>query len=260
LQYTENDAQEMADFLRSPRAGFQITALLTSSRGTKDPKQKPTANNIRVAVKKLLAGKTKHDTVLIGLAGHGIQREVPNPREKGPRRSKTFAFFCPADADLKDEVLFGSGLTRKRTLINLNELFSEMAGCGAGSKLVLVDACRNEVRARNVDVDKVTVPRGVGALFSCGPGQRAFETDKLGKKGHGVFFHFVLEGLRGKAKNNEGEVTWDGLSSYVRRQVTRQVPKVIGGGATQTPHAMDNLIGEAPPLVAPGPFHDTRKE
>ena len=37
--------------------------------------------------------------------------------------------------------------------------------------------------------------------------QRAWETKELGG-GHGVFFHFVLEGLRGKPKNNRGEVTW----------------------------------------------------
>jgi hypothetical protein len=111
-----------------------------------------------------------------------------------------------------------------------------------------MDACRNEVRARNVDVDKVTVPRGVAALFSCGPGQKAFETDKLGK-GHGVFFHFVLQGLKGEAKNGDGEVAWDDLGRYVRRQVTRQVAKVVGGGAAQTPHVITNVVGESPVLV-----------
>src|SRR5262249_23300073 len=145
---------------------------------------------------------------------------------------KTFAFFCPADADLRDNVNYDTG--EAKSLVNLNELFTDLAGCGAGTKLVLMDACRNEVQARNVDVDKVTVPLGVGALFSCGPGQKAFETDRLGGKGHGIFFHFVLEGLRGKARNSDGEVTWADLGRYVQRQVSREVGKVVGGGATQT--------------------------
>src|SRR5262249_48586773 len=48
------------------------------------------------------------------------------------------------------------------------------------------------------------VPGGVAALFSCKPGQFARETDTLK---HGVFFHFVLQGLRGEAKNGDGGVS-----------------------------------------------------
>jgi formylglycine-generating enzyme required for sulfatase activity len=44
-------------------------------------------------------------------------------------------------------------------------------------------------------------------------------------------------------------VTWDDLTKYVRRQVSRQVPKVIGGGARQSPHAMANFVGEPPVLL-----------
>jgi hypothetical protein len=39
------------------------------------------------------------------------------------------------------------------------------------------------------------LPSGVVA-FGCSEGQEAFEDDDLR---HGVFFHYVLEGLRGKA-------------------------------------------------------------
>ncbi len=43
-------------------------------------------------------------------------------------------------------------------------------------------------------------PGGVAALFSCSAGQRAFEHESLK---HGVFFHHVLEGLGGKAKDED---------------------------------------------------------
>ena len=38
--------------------------------------------------------------------------------------------------------------------------------------------------------------------------------------GHGVFFHHVLEALRGKARDPEsGQVAWDDLVRYVQRNV-----------------------------------------
>src|SRR5262249_26041439 len=124
-----------------------------------------------------------------------------------------------------------------------------------GVKLLLVDACRNDPRdSRSLDVDAVPrPPRGTAALFSCGSGQRAFETPKLGG-GHGVFFHYVLEGLKGKAQNEDGQVTWDDLISFVKRQVPRAVPKLIGGGARQEPHQVANLTGESPVLLRLGPL------
>src|SRR5262249_50099571 len=113
-------------------------------------------------------------------------------------------------------------------------------------KLVLVDACRNDVKAdssaRNVDVNKVTIPDGVGVLFSCKSGERAYETGKLGG-GHGVFFYNVLEGLEGEGKDDKGAGTWDRLLAYVKEEVEEQVPKLIGGGARQTPHGISNLAG-----------------
>ena len=44
-------------------------------------------------------------------------------------------------------------------------------------------------------------PGGVAALFSCSEGQVAYEDDDLK---HGVFFHFVIQGLKGKADEESG--------------------------------------------------------
>ena len=67
---------------------------------------------------------------------------------------------------IKGNVSYSSGKCQR--LINLNDLFTRLARCGAGAKLVLVDACRNELKAesarRSIDVDRLTIPRGVGAM------------------------------------------------------------------------------------------------
>jgi TPR repeat protein len=231
LKYTENDIEELARLLGAKPAGFATVTILTSSRGKARAGDRPTIKNLRAVLRELLARKTKHDSVLIALAGHGVQLTVPDPRDKTKTRDE--AFFCPADAQLGD----------RTTLIGLNKLFNDLDECGAGVKLLLVDACRNDPKlGRNVDVDNVPrPPRGTAALFSCASGQQAFETAKLGK-GHGVFFHFVLEGLRGRARNEDGEVTWDDLTAYVKRQVPRAVVKVIGDGAQQSPHLVANIV------------------
>jgi formylglycine-generating enzyme required for sulfatase activity len=236
LKYTENDAEELAKVLQE-QGGFAVR-VLTTTRGEKSKERAPTAANIRASIKALLKGRSRHDTVLVALAGHGIQGKV---KEGGVEKDESF--FCPSDAQLNDN----------DTLIALGKLFADLRECGAGVKLLLVDACRNDPKiGRNVDLDALPrAPRGTAALFSCKSGERAFETDKLGKKGHGVFFHFVLEGLKGKAKNSDKEVTWAGLAEYVTRNVNRTVPKLIGGGAKQTPHLLANLEGESPVLVGP---------
>ncbi len=122
---------------------------------------------------------------------------------------------------------------------------------------MLIDACRNELKAtsstRDLSADRVTVPRGVNALFSCGPGQKAHETlfDMDGEKvGHGVFFYFVLDGLRGKAKNTDGDVTWADLLRYVQRRVPAYVKDNIKKGAKQKPHGVINALEE---VVLVGP-------
>jgi formylglycine-generating enzyme required for sulfatase activity len=236
LRFTENDVEELSSVLRES-AHFSSVRVLATSRGIKERVHAPTAANVRQAIRELLARKTKDDTILVALSGHGIQSKV---KEGGKERDESF--FCPADAQMNDN----------DTLVSLGKLVQDLDDCGARVKLLLVDACRNDPKmGRNVDVETLPrLPRGTAALFSCSSGERAFETDKLGS-GHGVFFHHVIEGLKGDAKNRRGEVTWSRLSEYVTESVSRQVPKLIGSGAQQTPELKVNLRGESSVLVGP---------
>src|SRR4051812_46138994 len=53
LKYAGNDADEMEKVLK--KAGFTTVRILTSERGDKDGKDAPMAENIRTALKELLA-------------------------------------------------------------------------------------------------------------------------------------------------------------------------------------------------------------
>jgi formylglycine-generating enzyme required for sulfatase activity len=239
LSYTENDVVELADALK----GFAEVVVLTTSRGAKDAEASPTARNIRTQLGRLLKKATRHDTILIALAGHGLQLKLKD-------RGEEEGFFCPTDARPGEDVTFDE---QSKTMISFSELFKELKESYVGVKLLLVDACRNNPRAgRSLNADTLPLaraPNGLAALFSCSSGERAFETDRLGK-GHGVFFHYVIQGLKGEAKNRRGEVTWGRLAEHVTEKVSDEVPKLIKGGARQTPEERKTLKGKAPVLVA----------
>ena len=65
----------------------------------------------------------------------------------------------------------------------------------------------------------------------------------------GVFFHHLLEGLKGKAKNADGDVTFRSLCDYVQGRVSRDVPKVIGNDIKQSPNMKADLSGASPVLM-----------
>jgi formylglycine-generating enzyme required for sulfatase activity len=163
----------------------------------------PEAKKIREELALLLAQLEKDDSLIVALAGHGVQFE-------GERRS----YFCPADARLAE----------RETLIALDEIYQQIDECAATRKLLLVDACRNDPQSElsrsrpTVKLESVTrpqdepVPQGIIALFSCREGQRSFEHPDLK---HGLFFHSILEGWQGAADaDRNGKLTLDELAVY----------------------------------------------
>jgi formylglycine-generating enzyme required for sulfatase activity len=246
LQYTENDVEKLATILRS--GGFTTVRLLTTTRGSKKA-DAPTAANIRKELDALLADRSPRDTVLVALSGHGVALDVADPDGKG--KNRTYSFFCPSDSDLVG-VSYSTGMSK--WLLNMDDLFARLGRCGAGAKLVLVDACRNELElkkefsTRSLDARGVSIPTGVGALFSCSAGQYAHEAKRLR---HGVFFHFVLKGLEGEARNSRNEVTWSRLIEYVTEKVSDESPKLLRIDIKQTPHPIGNLPGKSPVLIGP---------
>jgi len=209
LNYAVNDVAELADVLKS--AGYSVT-LLTGTNASKA--------TIEVALKDLVTKFARGDTLLVGLAGHGFQFEGDDD-----------SYFCPVDGRPSKD--------RKDSLVSIRWVFDRLErDAAAGVKLVLVDACRNDPKSgRGRGIDAATVPnppKGVGVLLSCSAGETSWEHKTFGT-GHGAFFHHVIEGMKGSAKDDEGNVTWDSLRAYVKRGVAREVPKVLQDGAQQTP-------------------------
>jgi hypothetical protein len=233
LQYAAADVEELGDLLR--QSGYSRVVLLTNRAGARDGRLLPVRENIQRELAALLAKRTKRDTVLVAFSGHGVQLTV---------KGKDEPFFCPKDGNP----------TRPETLVALNRLYTDLDDSGAGVKLLLVDACRTnpaDKGAKGIDGRNLPELReGMGALFSCKPGERSYE---LKEWKHGAFFSAVLEALRpgkdgrlGADGDGDGVVDFGELARYISKQVPSRVKKTLGDEVEQHPLPVQTLD----PLVA----------
>ena len=171
----------------------------------------------------------------------------PSPATASSSGAARETYFCPADGRPDD----------KGTLLSLQEVYRDLDGCEARFKLLLSDACRNDPiaavsRRASVDLESVTRPQlqrppgGVAALFSCSEGELAYENDTLK---HGVFFHFVIEGLRGAADfDKDGQIGLEELTFFAKRRVLDFV-RAEYDGVRQMP-VLKGEVGGLPVLVS----------
>ena len=201
---------------RLEEIGYKRVYCLTTESTLTD---QPLKAQIEERLKRLLADSDMgpSDFVLVALSGHGLELGVGNASR---------AYFCPADGHSE----------RVETLIPVMWFYEQLAESKAGMKLLVVDACRNPVTPRAGGVKPVLSsealgfmksladtppPRGIAALLSCQSGQFSHEVPELG---HGVFMHYILEGLSGKADlTGDGWVSLAELFNYSSDQTEEYV-------------------------------------
>lgn len=209
LAYTRNDILEFKALLL--KSGFpkqNIVLLHDDLKQLENRRFLPEAEKIRQEFTLLVSGLEPDDTLIVAMAGHGVQFKDDKD-----------SYFCPADADLDDE--------KHTRLISFNELYKGLKQCEARKKLLLIDACRNDPQSQlsrsraKVKLQSITrpqaepVPEGIVALFSCSAGEQAFEWPDLK---HGIFFHHVLEGWKGAADDGDLSLSLDELVAYTRKK------------------------------------------
>ncbi len=222
LEYAEDDAESLGRALEA--LGFSVISMTTSSDNPRH--RSTTAARIMQQVEKRLDDRAASDTVVLAFSGHGVQF-------KG---DKEF-YFCPGEAELRD----------RKSLLPMGPVLEAVGRCKAGRKLLLVDACRDELtpeaagKGVTVELDPAGVfraepPAGTIALFSCEPKEKSFELKQFG---HSVFTHHVLEYLTGRAGTDRyprQEVSVEELVPYVRARTRESVDKLLG--ARQKPEAL----------------------
>lgn len=219
LKFAEDDAERLAGVL--DRYGYEtitMTSAATSSR------LKPTTGrHIREQIDAVCKRCSLGDTLVISLSGHGVQFVDDALLPSGVKET----YFCPEDADVSD----------RETLVPISEILLLVESSAAKRKLLLIDACRNEVvsqvgqskaAARKIEVGTVhetrrSVPGGMSVLFSCQSDEVSWESNDLG---HSVFTYFVSQYLEKRAEPryyDDEQVNLDGLVAYVRKKTNDYV-------------------------------------
>jgi hypothetical protein len=244
LEYCGDDVTTLERLLT--RQGFRCVVLRNEKEGPQPAvAHRPTAKNINEAVKALLKGVTREDLILVVLTGHGLQPT-----------GESQPYFCPQDANpsIDEDGAGRQTLVEPDSLVGIGTLLKRLDQSGVGHKLVLVDACRNAPQMKGLKgikggVDSVAfdlLPAQCGVLLSCSQGQFSFENKSLGDGGRGAFLHHVILGLEGKAADEDGEISWDDLTSYVKKSVPKTVAAIYAGTgvvARQTPEGINRLAG-----------------
>ncbi|MEM8723491.1 MAG: caspase family protein [Cyanobacteria bacterium P01_G01_bin.39] len=214
LNYAHRDAEELHKLLLTENGGNfkqENIRLLTNREATK--------RNIEIALHDFLHKPDKNDLVILYFACHG----VPNP--KRPNNKLYLLAY-----DTEPERIAATGLRMREIDDALRDTLI------ADKVIILADTCHSggiggNLGNRSVSDHSEYVNKYLKSLGTAQPGvalltsAEAREVSREDKKwggGHGVFTHFVLEGMRGKADtNNDGIVTVGELFEYVRKNVKR---------------------------------------
>jgi WD40 repeat protein/uncharacterized caspase-like protein len=206
LRYCANDCKELAEALTIATQRFQETEIIALyDGGEKTPK----LSDINRSIQQFSLAKPE-DTILFYFSGHGYLDFNNRP------------IFCVADTNLED--LEGTGL-------KLDILLNELRQCKAQRQLVWLDACQErEEQLHNrikqnptgqllaVLEQQAQQSQDFYAMLSCNTDERSWEISELK---HGLFTYCLIEGLRGKAANNQGNIDADSLFKYVERSSSK---------------------------------------
>lgn len=174
LQFCENDAVAFPEAV-SRRFGPVRTRILSHQAGSD-----PTASKVRETLTEIAElDLGEEDTILFFFAGHG---EVVDGRD---------CLIC-SDSVAEDH----------RTKIHLDDVIGSLRSSGAGTAILVIDACRDEISRATALFGEFTAElarrKGVIVFHGCSPGEVCQEVEGLGP-GHGVFTFSFIHALDGES-------------------------------------------------------------
>ncbi len=214
LKYTDDDAFKLHSFYKSPAGGAlpdEQIKILVDEDANKD--------NITKTLKEITSKANKQDMVMFFFSGHGIS-----------------GAFLPSDYDGRMQI------------VSHKEILDIMESSKAKSKVVIADACHSGSFTEKGESYEAALNHlysafnnsrgGTLLLLSSKAEETSIESNGLRQ---GVFSHFLIEGLKGKANmDNDDIITVEEAFEYIYtnvRQFTnnRQSPVIRGNFDTKMP-------------------------
>lgn len=249
LPCAKNDAYRLQSVLQQ-RSGFTPDRVYFLANGFDASSGvislPPTRANILQKLKYVCDAAGPEDLIMLFFAGHGAEIS---------RRPYLIT------SDTRMDVL-------SQTALNVDELNSMLDSASTRCVLRVFDACRAPFAQGRGVADRMTeglqqavmkCAKGWASFSSCSSGEVAHESGELN---HGVFTYYLCEGLAGKARNDNGSITIEGLVDYVKTSVGNWCDRQT---LRQTPHFQSDLSGllvmatsvsspQETPTPAGGPF------
>lgn len=239
LRYAVADAERLYDALVGS-AGFKKEHVLLLTDKTE---RKPTLRNVKWALGTFLARSAqKDDLIVIFFAGHG----APEVDPRGVESDGLAKYLVPADADPDD--LYATALP-------MDELTTIFSRIEADQVVMFLDACYSgaaggrtfaskRTRASRIDdvfLERLTRSKGRVIVSASRANEVSLELADLG---HGVFSHYLIQGIRGTADlDRDGMVSLQELYQYLEQEVSRK-SRLAGGN--QHPVMKGELEGVLP--------------
>jgi Flp pilus assembly protein TadD len=213
LQFADDDARAIYEFLRSPAAGGggfaeENVKLLLNEQAT--------YAELRAALYGFLRRATDEDHVFIYFAGHGAP-DPARPSDLYLLTHDTRASDVPATAFPMRDMDRAVGELYARHVVVITD------ACHSGGITTEVSARGGDNAINDVFLQQLSSTTGGLAVFTAsGANQLSLEDERWGG-GHGVFTHFLLEALRGAADDDGDQiVTLAEMMFYTADRVRRE--------------------------------------
>jgi uncharacterized caspase-like protein len=209
-------------------AGFPPEQVILLASGQSVENQ-PTRGRILRYLSNLRGSLPSDALLFVAFSGHGIEK-------------KGRAFILPSDTELDENATL-----LEDTAISIERLKTLIRETGVRQVIFSIDACRNDPEAgkglgagiltesfsRSFNFDKQN--QGIEAfvvLYATAVGSRAYESRQ---KGNGYYTLVLVDGLKGAAANEKGEIMLGRLIAYLQETVPQQVKR--DKGVAQKPFA-----------------------
>ena len=213
LSYAAKDANDFVQTITS-----SDVSMYREVRSTVIVNNEATTRNIQRQLYQLTSRAAQGDVIMLFFSGHGI-----NQKGEG--------FFMTYDASTEE---FYNGLEFAFIRKRMAEL-SEDKHCKV---LIFMDACHSGTMAgiKGTTKDITFAVPGVVGFYSSTASEQSAEMDKMQ---NGVFTRVLIDGLKGGAKDKNGQVTILTLEAYIKEEVPAKTNR------KQTPTVENSKTGDA---------------
>jgi hypothetical protein len=224
LHYAVADAELVHQVLVG-QGGFKKENVLLITDKTE---RKPTLRDLKWALGTFLARSAKKDDlIVIFFAGHG----APEIDPRGAESDGLAKYLVPSDADPNDLYSTGLPMDEFQTIFDRMEadrvvVFLDACYSGAAGGRTFASRRTRAARVDEVFLDRLTRSKGRAIITASRGSEVSLELPELG---HGLFTHYLVQGLRGAADlDRDGIVSLQEVYQYVEQQVA-QKSRSIGG-------------------------------